>query len=67
MVQAGGDAAAVRSEALKRAKARRDLLWRACQSWKEDDRIGHLVGYCTQLCGGDAKAGGALAAEAIWS
>ncbi len=50
----------------KRAGMRR-LAASACQSWKEDDRIGHLVGYCTQLCGGDAKAGGALAAEAIWS
>jgi hypothetical protein len=66
MEQAGGDAA-VGGERLKRARARRDLLWSACQSWKEDDRIGHLTGYCTQLCGGDAKAGGALAAEAIWS
>ena len=52
---------------LKSATARRDLLWRRCQSWNEDDRIDDLIAYCTQLCGGDAKAGGALAREAIWS
>lgn len=52
---------------LKRAKARRDLLWRACQSWPEDNRIDDLVAFCTALCGGDAQAGGALAREAIWS
>ncbi len=52
---------------LKHATARRDLIWRRCQSWKEDDRITDLVAYCTALCGGDAKAGGALAREAIWS
>ncbi len=54
-------------ERLIRAKARRDVLWNACLNWKEDDRIDHLVAYCTQLCGGDVKAGGNLAAEAIWS
>ncbi len=60
-------AGAVQRERLKRAKFRRDVLWSACQSWKEDDRIGHLVAYCTQLCGGDARAGSVLATEAIWS
>jgi hypothetical protein len=54
-------------EKLRRAKARRDLLWNACLSWKEDDRIDHLVAYCTVICAGDGKAGTALATEAIWS
>ena len=54
-------------ERLMRARARRDLLWSACLSWKEDDRIDHLVAYCIGLCGGDGTAGGALAREAIWS
>jgi hypothetical protein len=58
--------AAVR-ERLLQAKARRDLLWRGCLSWKEEDRIRHLRAYCTGLCGGDGTAGGALAREAIWS
>ena len=52
---------------LKHATARRNLLWRRCRSWNEDERIGEFVAYCTALCGGDAKAGGALAREAIWS
>lgn len=52
---------------LKQATARRDLLWRRCQTWNEDDRIDDLVAWCTALCAGDAKAGGALAQEAIWS
>jgi len=52
---------------LKQATTRRDLLWRRCQAWNEDERIDELLAYCTRLCGGDAKAGGALAREAIWS
>lgn len=52
---------------LKRATARRDLLWRRCRSWNEDDRIDELVAWCTALCGGDATVGAALAREAIWS
>jgi hypothetical protein len=54
-------------ERLKRAAARRDLLWSTCLCLREDARISHLVAYCTALCGGDAKAGGTLAREAIWS
>lgn len=52
---------------LKRAIAHRDLLWRRCQSWNEDDRVGELMAWCTALCGGDTRAGGALAREAMWS
>ena len=52
---------------LVRAMARRDLLWNACAGWKEDDRIDHLVAFCTGSCGGDREAGGSLAIEAIWS
>jgi hypothetical protein len=52
---------------LARARARRDLLWNACLSWKEDDRIHDLVAFCTKLCGGDRKAGVSLASQAIWS
>lgn len=54
-------------EKLARARTRRDLLWNACLCWKEDDRIDHLVAFCTRLCGGDRKAGRSLAIEAIWS
>jgi hypothetical protein len=54
-------------EKLARARACRDLLWNACLSWKEDDRIDHLVAFCTRVCGGDRKAGASLATEAIWS
>jgi len=52
---------------LAHAKSHRDLLWNACPGWKEDDRIDHLVAFCTRLCGGDREAGGSLAIEAIWS
>ncbi len=54
-------------EELQRARVRRDLLWNACLSWKEDERIEHLVAYCTQICGGDGRTGILLASEAIWS
>ena len=54
-------------DALARAAARRNFLWRECASWEEDDRIDALVAYCTRLYGGDAKAGEQLAADAIWS
>jgi hypothetical protein len=58
------DAAA---ERLSQARAHRDVLWGACQSWNEDARIAHLAGFCTALCGGDVTLGRALATEAIWS
>ena len=57
----------VATERLRRARAHRDRLWSACQSWKEEARIGHLARFCTGLCGGDVIAGEALAREAIWS
>lgn len=55
------------AERLKRAQAFRERLWKLRLSEPEDDRIDELVTYCTALCGGDTKAGGSLATEAIWS
>ena len=55
------------AQRLTRAKAYRDRLWCICRRQREDARIAELVSYCTALCQGDAQAGGALAAEAIWS
>jgi hypothetical protein len=54
-------------DVLQRALARRNFLWHACLSWKEDDRIDALIAYCTALCGGDEDAGAKLASDAIWS
>ena len=54
------------AHALERAAARREFLWRACAAWDEEVRLESLLTYCTALCGGDAKAGRQLAAEAIW-
>jgi hypothetical protein len=55
------------AQALERAAARREFLWRACAAWDEADRLDSLTAYCTALCGGDAPSGRQLAAEAIWS
>lgn len=55
------------AERMRRATAYRDTLWRTQPYRREDARIAELVSYCTALCGGDARAGGALAMEAIWS
>jgi hypothetical protein len=55
------------AQALERAAARREFLWRACAAWDEADRLDSLIAFCTALCDGDAPGGRRLAAEAIWS
>jgi len=57
----------VPAEHLKRATAYRNRLWSMLLGQREDRRVAELASYCTALCGGDAKAGEALATEAMWS
>lgn len=52
------------AEALARATARKEFLWR--QDMDEDDRIDALLRYCTGLYSGNETAGQLLASAAIW-
>lgn len=53
-------------EALQRAVARRDDLWRR-DDLDEDERIDFLTSFCTRLMSGNATSGQLLASAAIWS